>query len=70
VTDPNNSTSPPARPTSPCINICSLDEDGICRGCYRTLAEIAAWTQLTAQQQWDVIGCLGQRASERGRKRF
>jgi predicted Fe-S protein YdhL (DUF1289 family) len=32
---------------SPCINVCVLDPvSGLCRGCGRTLDEIAQWTQL------------------------
>jgi predicted Fe-S protein YdhL (DUF1289 family) len=35
-------------PASPCINVCSLDDRGVCRGCFRTLADIADWTRMTA----------------------
>ncbi len=28
---------------SPCIGICSLEDDGLCGGCYRTGDEIARW---------------------------
>ncbi len=28
---------------SPCIGICSIDEDGLCGGCHRTGDEIAHW---------------------------
>lgn len=32
---------------SPCVSICELDErNGRCKGCFRTLQEIAAWGQL------------------------
>ncbi len=32
---------------SPCVSICELDErSGSCKGCYRTLQEIAAWSAL------------------------
>ena len=31
---------------SPCIGVCQLDEDGLCRGCHRSGEEIAAWTTL------------------------
>lgn len=32
---------------SPCVNICVLDPvSGLCRGCGRTLDEIAQWTRL------------------------
>ncbi len=42
-------------PSSPCINICSLDGGGVCRGCFRTLAEIADWGSLSAGEQWAVV---------------
>jgi uncharacterized protein len=42
-------------PGSPCLNICSLDERGICRGCFRTLAEIADWTRMTAAARWAAV---------------
>lgn len=32
---------------SPCVNVCVLDPvSGLCRGCGRTLDEIAQWTRL------------------------
>lgn len=32
---------------SPCTNVCRMDEvSGLCRGCWRTLEEIAAWSVL------------------------
>jgi uncharacterized protein len=43
-------------PSSPCLNICSLDEKGVCRGCFRTLAEIAEWTRMNAAEQWATVG--------------
>jgi hypothetical protein len=42
-------------PSSPCLNICSLDERGICRGCFRSLAEIAEWTRMSAAEQWTTV---------------
>jgi len=53
-----------AAPNSPCINLCSLDPDGCCRGCYRTRDEIAAWAALGAAAQWSVIrACEARRAA-------
>jgi predicted Fe-S protein YdhL (DUF1289 family) len=40
---------------SPCINICSLDEGGYCRGCHRSRDEIARWIAMTPAEQWDVL---------------
>jgi len=31
---------------TPCIGICTLGTDGLCDGCLRTGAEIAAWSTL------------------------
>lgn len=28
---------------SPCINVCTLDQKGVCTGCHRTMREIAEW---------------------------
>ncbi len=42
-------------PSSPCLNICSLDDAGVCRGCFRSLAEIAEWTRMSAGEQWAVV---------------
>lgn len=37
--------SPPI--LSPCIGICSLDEEGYCEGCFRTGEEIAGWAAMS-----------------------
>ena len=42
-------------PSSPCLNICTLDERGVCRGCYRTLDEIAGWIRMTPADQWATV---------------
>ena len=44
-----------AGPSSPCLNICSLDDRGVCKGCFRTLAEIAEWSRMNAGEQWAVV---------------
>jgi predicted Fe-S protein YdhL (DUF1289 family) len=28
---------------SPCINVCEMGPDGLCRGCMRTIDEIVNW---------------------------
>lgn len=30
---------------SPCINLCEMGPDGLCRGCMRTIDEIVNWSQ-------------------------
>jgi len=36
----------PAAASSPCIGVCQM-ANGLCLGCHRTLAEIAAWGRLS-----------------------
>jgi len=61
------SATPTPGPTSPCINICTIGADGYCNGCRRTLAEVAGWTRMSAEQQWAVIRAIAAReeANER-----
>jgi len=48
-------------PSSPCLNICSLDELGVCRGCFRTITEIASWTRMGPDEQWTAMKRAEQR---------
>ncbi|WP_394752967.1 DUF1289 domain-containing protein [Crenothrix sp.] len=36
----------PVTVTSPCVGLCCLDNSDICVGCFRTLDEIKAWSQV------------------------
>ncbi|MFZ2854831.1 MAG: DUF1289 domain-containing protein [Rhodocyclaceae bacterium] len=48
---------------SPCIDICRIDAgSGLCAGCFRTLAEISAWSAASADEQRAILA-----ASERRR---
>lgn len=51
-------------PTSPCMNVCVLDEQRNCRGCRRTLDEIARWGRMSAAEQWAVIARLERLCAE------
>ena len=44
-------TSPPERPDTPCVAICSTTFDDICRGCGRTVAEVADWVFMSAEEK-------------------
>ena len=47
---------------SPCINICVIDAvSGLCAGCGRTLAEIAAWSGLEPSQRHKIMAELPER---------
>jgi len=45
---------------TPCVNICKLDERGICIGCFRSLQEIAAWSRMSeAERRLIMAGLVG-----------
>ena len=46
---------------SPCVNICALDENDLCVGCFRTGDEIAAWGKLTDDQRREVLQKVAER---------
>jgi predicted Fe-S protein YdhL (DUF1289 family) len=47
---------------SPCIGICSLDPvTGWCKGCYRTIDEIAGWVRRSAAERRGIVDAADQR---------
>ena len=47
---------------SPCLSICQMDpQDGVCLGCYRTRAEIAAWRSMDQGDQLALLDILRDR---------
>ena len=47
---------------TPCIKVCTYDPAaGLCRGCGRTLEEIAAWTSMRADEREKVLEQLPER---------
>jgi predicted Fe-S protein YdhL (DUF1289 family) len=49
---------------SPCNSICTVDQvSKLCIGCGRTLAEIAAWSQFTADERARIMTELPRRLS-------
>lgn len=52
---------------SPCNKVCVINEaTGLCRGCYRTLDEIACWGMMSDEEREEVIGKLAERAIRSG----
>lgn len=50
------------RALSPCVGICRLDRThSNCIGCGRSLAEIAAWSRMTLEEQRKVCELAAQR---------
>jgi predicted Fe-S protein YdhL (DUF1289 family) len=43
------------RVESPCIRKCTLDDDDICVGCFRSLDEICAWGGASNNQRREVL---------------
>ena len=52
---------------SPCINVCQLnsvdlnDPNTFCKGCYRTVTEIAKWGRMTALERRAIMQKLSAR---------
>lgn len=47
---------------TPCIKICTLDpKSGLCRGCGRSVDEIAGWTRLSSAERARIMATLRQR---------
>lgn len=50
---------PPAPVSSPCIKVCAVSgQTGLCIGCGRTLAEIAAWGGLSDAERQAIMAEL------------
>lgn len=51
--------------STPCIRVCVIDRArGLCEGCGRTLAEIAAWGGMGEAERRAIMAALPQRLSE------
>jgi predicted Fe-S protein YdhL (DUF1289 family) len=49
-------------PVSPCLGICLIDpRTRICRGCLRTIEEIAGWYDATAAEKRTILARLAER---------
>lgn len=50
---------------SPCNKVCVMNEaTGLCRGCYRTLDEIARWGTMSDAERQEVIEKLAGRRAQ------
>jgi len=48
-------------PNSPCVDMCTLDDNNVCVGCARSVDEIIAWATMTAAEQWKIVRMLAER---------
>ena len=55
---------------TPCINVCQLTDVDLnnpnthCKGCYRTVSEIASWGRMTAEQRRAIMNELPARRQQ------
>lgn len=57
----------PERPVpSPCVSICSLDDDDVCTGCQRTVTEITRWGRMNNDERRNVLALCHERAKASG----
>jgi uncharacterized protein len=59
----SDATNDHAPASSPCIQICRLDANGLCVGCLRTLGEIAEWSGATNARRHEILQELKLRAT-------
>jgi len=49
-------------PVSPCASVCALDAaTGLCRGCFRTIEEIAQWPTLSPEGKRRILAAVDER---------
>lgn len=54
--------TPQTSVASPCINVCTIDEEsGYCLGCARTIQEVARWKRMDDDRKRQVINQLPER---------
>jgi len=47
---------------TPCVDICEIDHEcGLCRGCGRTIAEIANWASMSSAERRHIMSELAAR---------
>ncbi|NWD78282.1 DUF1289 domain-containing protein [Pseudomonas gingeri] len=51
---------------SPCVSVCALDEQDICIGCQRTVAEITRWSRMDNVERREVLALCHERARASG----
>ncbi|MDZ4335728.1 MAG: DUF1289 domain-containing protein [Pseudomonas sp.] len=58
---------PQERPVaSPCVHVCALDDEDICIGCQRTVAEITRWSLMDNAERREVLVLCHTRAKAKG----
>ena len=52
-------------PLSPCVKRCTLDREGFCLGCHRSIDEIARWRAMSLAQRRQVLEAVERRRRAR-----
>lgn len=52
------------QPQSPCINICSIEKNGLCQGCLRTLHEIGEWASASNERKNQILAAIESRKND------
>jgi predicted Fe-S protein YdhL (DUF1289 family) len=50
---------------SPCVRLCTLDQDDCCVGCGRLISEIVGWQQATPERQRQICADAEKRRAAR-----
>jgi predicted Fe-S protein YdhL (DUF1289 family) len=48
---------------SPCIRLCTLDDQDVCLGCFRSMAEICAWSRASNDERRQIVAASELRRS-------
>ena len=49
---------------SPCIEVCSLNNEDVCIGCYRSAKEIIEWFSAPNERKREILAEIDQRRSK------
>ena len=63
---PAMTNAPAPSAESPCVRHCCLDEDNVCMGCGRLLAEIVQWGRASEAQRAAILERSRERLRARG----
>jgi predicted Fe-S protein YdhL (DUF1289 family) len=51
---------------SPCVRLCTLDDNNVCLGCGRTLDDIKGWTKMSEPEKQACVARADQRRRQLG----
>ncbi len=59
---------PNQRVASPCVRKCTLDDDDVCVGCFRSIDEICAWGAASDSERRCILELAAARRENRARR--